>query len=288
MLNKNLLVLLGAALLCGLLIERRWDLLGSRWLFVGAAIRSGDRRAQPRLGSVPRAGRNSEMARVLSKRLAGENRAQLLPLQLALVGPVLIFLLWRGARWLSREPSAHCFRALLWAWPAGLVLTFAAGGRPYYVAPLTIVVLLAGVVATEQRAGVRPLAWFIAASALFSVPIALPLLPVSTGTANLNDAVAETVGWPALTRQVAGVVRGLPAGERDSVVILTASYGEAGAIDRFGPALGLPPPFSPHNSYADFRQPTDDHVNRCGHPLHGRRSRSLFRPLPAGCDRRQW
>jgi len=118
----------------------------------------------------------------------------------------------------------------------------------------------AGVVATEQRAGVRRLAWFLAASALFRVPIALPLLPVSAGTANLNEAVAETVGWPELTRQVAGVVRALPAGERDSVVILTASYGEAGAIDRFGPALGLPAPFSPHNSYADFGQPTDDHA----------------------------
>jgi hypothetical protein len=42
------------------------------------------------------------------------------------------------------------------------------------------------------------------------------------------------------------------------VIILTGSYGEAGAIDRFGPALGLSPAFSPHNSYADFRQPTDD------------------------------
>ena len=50
----------------------------------------------------------------------------------------------------------------------------------------------------------------------------------------------------------------LPVGARHSVVILTLSYGEAGAIDRFGRALGLPPAFSPHNSYADFRQPTDD------------------------------
>jgi hypothetical protein len=198
------------------------------------------------------------MARVLSKRLAGEDRTTLVPLQLVLVGPALVFLLWRGARWLAREPSARRYRALLWAWPAALVVAFATGGRPYYTAPLTIVVMLAGVVATEQRAGVRRLAWFIVANALVSVPIALPVLPVSAGTANLNEAVAETVGWPELARQVAGVVRALPTEERDSVVILTGSYGEAGAIDRFGPALGLPTPFSPHNSYADFGRPTDD------------------------------
>ena len=42
------------------------------------------------------------------------------------------------------------------------------------------------------------------------------------------------------------------------MVLLTGSYGEAGALDRFGPARGLPPAYSAHNSYADFRQPTDD------------------------------
>ncbi len=190
MLNKNLLVLLGAALMCGLLVERRWDLLGSPWLLVGAAIALAI--AAPNLVWEARHGwPQFEMARVLSKRLGGENRATLLPLQLVLVGPVLIFLLWRGARWLAREPSAQRFRALLWAWPAALVAAFATGGRPYYPAPLTIVVMLAGVVATEQWGGVRRLAWFVTAGALLSVPIALPVLPVSAGTANLNEAVAD-------------------------------------------------------------------------------------------------
>ena len=81
---------------------------------------------------------------------------------------------------------------------------------------------------------------------------------MSAGIATANEAAAETVGWPELTRQVADVVDTLPVAERGSVVILTRTYGEAGAIDRFGPALGLPHAFSPHNSYADFRQPEDD------------------------------
>jgi hypothetical protein len=32
-------------------------------------------------------------------------------------------------------------------------------------------------------------------------------------------------------------------------VILASNYGEAGAIDRYGPAMGLPRAFSGHNSY---------------------------------------
>ena len=50
----------------------------------------------------------------------------------------------------------------------------------------------------------------------------------------------------------------LPPDEQEGVVVLTGSYGEAGAVDRFGAAHGLPPAFSPHNGYADFRRPTDD------------------------------
>jgi hypothetical protein len=38
-------------------------------------------------------------------------------------------------------------------------------------------------------------------------------------------------------------------------VIFTGNYGEAGAIDRFGPALGLPRAYSGHNSFARFGLP---------------------------------
>jgi hypothetical protein len=74
----------------------------------------------------------------------------------------------------------------------------------------------------------------------------------------VNEAAVETVGWPELVDQVAGVLDELPADERAHVMILTATYGEAGAIDRFGPGRGLPAAYSPHNHYWYFREPTDD------------------------------
>jgi hypothetical protein len=48
---------------------------------------------------------------------------------------------------------------------------------------------------------------------------------------------------------VASVYRSLPAEDRAHCAILAANYGEAGAIDYFGPSYGLPRAISPHNNY---------------------------------------
>ena len=261
MLNKNLLVLLGIALGGALLIERRWDVLWSPWLVAGGVLALAI--AAPNLlWQADHGWPQADMARALSKRLAAENRVTLVPLQVLFVGPALVVALVRGARSLARDTSLRPLRALLWAWPIGLIVTFAAGGRPYYALPLTTMIVLAGVVESDRRGGNASLTRLVAINALISLPLSLPLLPDSSAeiTSNVNEAVAETVGWPELTDQVAGVVGDLPAAERDHVMILTGSYGEAGAIDRFGPSRGLPPAYSGHNSYWFFRTPTDDNA----------------------------
>ncbi|MFL5876186.1 MAG: ArnT family glycosyltransferase [Solirubrobacteraceae bacterium] len=55
----------------------------------------------------------------------------------------------------------------------------------------------------------------------------------------LNPDLGETVGWPAFARTVAWVY---PHGTR--AAILTRNCGEAGAIDRYGPASGCPTPIA--------------------------------------------
>ena len=96
-------------------------------------------------------------------------------------------------------------------------------------------------------------------SAALSMLVGLPVLPADelegTPIADLNEDAIETVGWPELVRTVADVHDGLPPAERATAVIFTGNYGEAGAIDRYGPALGLPRAYSGHNAYARFGMP---------------------------------
>jgi 4-amino-4-deoxy-L-arabinose transferase-like glycosyltransferase len=260
LLNKSLAVILVLSLAVGLLADRRWDVLASPWLAAGVGV--AVLIALPNLVWQAQNGwPQIDMARVLSERLAVENRTTLLPLQLLFFGPFLVPLLWFGARWLARAAAGRPYRALVWAWPAGIVIALVTAGRPYYVFPLTLVVGLAGAIGWEERERSGRVLWtLIALNAVTSIPIALPVLPTSSVdvAAGVNEAVAETVGWPQLADQIAGVVHDLPAAEQEHVVLLTGSYGEAGAIDRFGPSRGLSPAYSPHNGYGYFRRPTDD------------------------------
>jgi hypothetical protein len=260
LLNKSLVVLLVIGVGTGLVIERRWDVLQSPWLVAGGAIAL--LLAAPNLvWQATHDWPQFDMAHALYERLAGENRATLLPLQLLFFGPLIVPLLWFGARWLWSSPAGRPFRALLWAWPIAVLLALVTGGRPYYVFPFTLVVGVVGAVAWDGQQRSRRLIWtLVALNAVTSIPLSVPVLPVSSVrvTGLVNEASAESVGWPELVDQIAGVVDNLPSEDRGHLVLLGGSYGEAGAIDRFGPSRGLPPAYSGHNGYGFFRQPTDD------------------------------
>jgi len=101
-----------------------------------------------------------------------------------------------------------------------------------------------------------------------TLPFGVPLLPVNAflkysdmlpyahevkterdSTARLPQNYADMFGWDTLATTVAHVYYALPEAERGSCAILAGNYGEAGAIDYYGPALGLPKAVGGHNSY---------------------------------------
>ena len=145
LLNKDLVVLLAVALLIGLVVERRWALLRSPWLLAGGALALLI--AAPNLlWQADHGWPQREMAEALSERLAGENRSHPHPAPAPVRGPALrpgALVGGEGAR--HRAPGPGRYRALLWTWIAGVVIAFVTAGRPYYVLPLTTVVLLVGV-----------------------------------------------------------------------------------------------------------------------------------------------
>ena len=88
---------------------------------------------------------------------------------------------------------------------------------------------------------------------LGALPVTLPLVPAgdlhNTSIVKLNYDAGETVGWPTYVHQIARVHSALPGAARRATIVLASNYGEAGAVERYGVADGLPAVYSPHNAY---------------------------------------
>ncbi len=165
--------------------------------------------------------------------------------QLALVGPIAIPLWIAGLWWLLKGTG----RRALGIAAAVAFAIFLFVGKGYYIGPLHPVLLAAGACALEEltlsrRRWLRPAAAvLLTLQALVLLPVALPVLPESVMARSFLPATrtdfADTVGWPELVRQVAAVYDRIPANQRPATLLLTDNYGEAGAIDTYGPPLGL-------------------------------------------------
>jgi hypothetical protein len=178
-------------------------------------------------------------------------------------GPLLVPLWLAGLGWLALARAARPYRVLAWLYVVPLLLFWLAKGRSYYLAPAYPMLLAAGAVALERglaRRRPRSARWARAAVAggvviAFSMAaaVALPWAPVNSAgwrvSRAAHDNFAEQVGWPEYIGQVAAVWRALPPAERAHAVIYANNYGEAGAVDLYGPRYGLPPAISPVNSY---------------------------------------
>lgn len=146
------------------------------------------------------------------------------------------------------------YRPVGWMFVISLMVFLVAQGRDYYMAPAYPMLLAAGAVALMPRSRlVRGLIWAgLALGGALGV-LLLPVAPVNSALWNAIsgklDNFREQIGWPELVDTVAAIRDSLPAEERATTGILTGNYGEAGAIDLYGPARGLPNAISGINSY---------------------------------------
>jgi dolichyl-phosphate-mannose-protein mannosyltransferase len=263
LLNKPLIAFLLFAVAAGLLFVGPREVLRSRWPWLGLAIAVAlwspwlvwqARHGWPQLhisSSIAHGGSASS-----------EPRWALVPFQLLLVSPVLAPVWIAGLVALMRRDRLRRYRFFAAAWLVLVVVFIAAGGKPYYLAGLFPVLLGAGAIEVDAwlgRGSLRlrgaVLAVAFAVSAFVSALIAFPILPARDAgpVIALDSDVGETIGWPDYTRAVARAYR---AGN-GAPVIFTSNYGEAGAVDRYGPALGLPGAFSGHNGFSEWGPPPD-------------------------------
>jgi len=273
--NKHPMLLFGFALTVALLVSGHARMFHSKWIWIGAAIALAifvpnliweARHGWPQIEVV----RNAQQFK----------NVPIGPLQFlwenALFLDPIVFPVWAcGLARLLLAGEAKSFRFLGWTYLMVMVVFIAFGGKSYYALPLYPVLMAAGGVAVESlssapaRRWLRPaLAFLVVIAGIATLPFGVPLLPVETflrysqalpvakavkterdANVALPQLYADMFGWEALAQGVARVYHDLPAAEQADCAILAGNYGQAGAIDYYGPRLGLPKVLSGHNSY---------------------------------------
>jgi hypothetical protein len=157
--------------------------------------------------------------------------------------------------------------------PIAYVILLAAAiwlqAKGYYIIGIYAVLISAGAVSIEGLVR-RPVARTAAVvvflmGTLPFVPLSLPVLSIDTfiayskllhltgtngGTARLIQPLyAEEFGWDELAQHVAAVYKGLPPAVRARTGVFADTYGDAGALNFYGPRYGLPPVISAQNTY---------------------------------------
>ncbi|RBQ15015.1 hypothetical protein DP939_38185 [Spongiactinospora rosea] len=242
--NKHLIVLLITGLATGLLVTAGLAVKGprvvfaDRWFWSGVVLAAVI--ASPNLVyQVANGWPQLTMAAALSEPM---NRIMFVPMLVALLSVGAFAIAVVGWLWLRRGPQT---RALAIATLVTILLGFASGGRADYVAGSLIFAFAAGCVPVaawmEGRAARRRTVWCgLLGGSLIGIAVALPLLPPPLLSVSPNEVPRESVGWPRFAAQVAGVYRALPP----ETVVITANYGEAGALDKYAPDVTV---YSGHN-----------------------------------------
>jgi hypothetical protein len=157
-------------------------------------------------------------------------------------------------------------RALGVGYLALLALMIEQKAKVYYLAPVYPLLFAAGAVVVARW---RPV-WLggaLVGVGLLAVPLAIPVLEPERflaysaalgvrepqmerdARARMPDNFGFMFGWRELAEEVARVHQSLSPEDRARAEVFGRNYSEAGAIDYYGPALGLPRAISGHNSY---------------------------------------
>ena len=273
--NKYSMLIFGAGMVLGLLLTPQRRLLANRWFWIGGGIAfliflpnllwNIDRQF-PFLelqANIRRSGRDVPLGPLA---FLGQEILAMNPLALP------VWLAGLGFYFFSKVGKP--FRALGWAWvlTAGVILY--RSPRIYYLWPAFPLLFAAGGVMWESWLAQPGLRWLklaypalMLASGAVLAPLVIPVLPPETyirytkalhlqppaiethKLGPLPQIYADQFGWEEMAATVARVYNGLPPDVRARTAIFGQNYGQAGAIDLFGPKYGLPPAISGHQNY---------------------------------------
>jgi len=199
----------------------------------------------------------------------------------------ILFPVWlAGLIWFLRDRR---WRVLGLTFVVFFVLMEVAHAKNYYVFPIYPILFAGGAVVIERwlaNRSTRVRTTTRGAVVAIIVLAALPAIPMVTWMlppehllayqsaigftpskaevhhdALLPQPVADQFGWPEMAREVATIYNSLPPEERAQTGIWAGNYGEAGAINEFGPQYGLPHAYSRHQNHWYWGPPPQVYKN---------------------------
>ena len=195
-------------------------------------------------------------------------------LQQILIMHPLTFPLWTMGLVYCFSKRGATYRPFGWMYVVLFLIFMLQHAKNYFLAPIYPVLFAAGAVSFEQFATMGRRAWLRPAYVILLViggiviaPLAIPVLPVqatvryvqSTSGTNVKSEkfdtgvlpqhFADRFGWGEMAAAVGEVYHSLSATDQANACIFTGNYGEAGALEFYGPRMGLPHVISGHNNY---------------------------------------
>lgn len=253
------------ALIFGLLLSEQRKLLFNRWLLLGGAIAFVI--VLPYL--IWQIQHEFPVLEYTLSYASGKTYHQDTPLeyfgeQVVTPNP-FAFPLWLGGLYfLFFTAAGRPYSAFGWAYMFLYVFFMLAKAKFYWLSPAYPMLFASGsyiLEFTTSTWAAGRLRWMspaylliLALSGSFLVPFAIPILPLEdfiklSQSSALPQNYADRYGWREMVAAVKVAYNTLTSQEQAEACILTSNYGEAGAIDFYGPALGLPKAISGHNSY---------------------------------------
>jgi hypothetical protein len=278
--TKYSIVAFAAALVAGLLLTRQRRLLFTPWVLAGGAIAL--------LIFLPNLIWNIQnnwpfLELMQNVRATGKDvvlsPGQYLVQQILMMNPVSFPFGFGGLVFLFLSREVKNYRALAWAFVITIAFFMITHGKDYYSASTYVMVLAAGAVAAERLLNadkfstrqriLKPACflWLIL-GVVPLLPLVLPVLPIDqfiryqshlpfevpkTETSFIGETLpqyyADEFPWPGMVAEVARVYHSLSPEEQQRTAIFGNNYGQAAAIDFFGPQYGLPKAISGHQNY---------------------------------------
>jgi hypothetical protein len=272
--NKHSTAFFAAAICMGLLLTPTRRHFTAKWIWLGGVVAFAI--ASPNL--VWQARHHWPTYELLtnishSNKNVALSPGQFIVQQVVFMNPGTLPLWVAGLCWLFVSSDGRRYMTLGITYIVLLATFIIMHGKSYYLAPVYPMLFAAGGVAVDRIFANR-LRWVrlgllvvILASGAVLAPLVIPILPPAklvaymraigmelprtetSHTASLPQIFADQFGWQEMAASVGHVYNHLRPEDKKRAAIFCQNYGEAGAIDFFGPKFGLPPAISGHQNY---------------------------------------